>query len=140
MDKRSAQIMTVCECIDQCFAFKLWCDDFAQYVDPEDLVMGLDRGFEVVSDATRLHSFLAFRKLDDFIGDVKSGKDDLVASTLGIVGSGVLGNVGKSFLTSEERTDINKELLTSPSASLSMLTVKSISKRSSRDPCRFSRA
>ena len=108
MDKRSAQIMTICECIDHCFAFRLWCDDFAQYVDPEDMVMGLDRGFEVVSDATRLHSFLALRKLDDFLSSAKPKPDDLVASTLGIDRSGVLGDVGDSFLTSDERTDINK--------------------------------
>lgn len=109
MDKRSAQVMTICECIDHCFAFRLWCDDFAQFVDPEDMIGGLDRGFEVVSDATRLHSFLALRKLDDFLSSAKpKSADDLVASTLGIDRSVVLGDVGDSFLTSGERADISK--------------------------------
>jgi len=108
MEKQSAQIATVCECIDQCFAFALWCDDFAKYVDPEAVVAGLDRGFEVVSDATRLQSFLALRKLDDFFGGGKPKPDDLVASTLGIDGPSVLGAGRKSFLTTDERKDINK--------------------------------
>jgi hypothetical protein len=106
MEKKSAQIATVCECIDNCFAFALWCDDFAQYVDPEDMMGGLDRGFEVVSDATRLHSFVALRKLDDFLSDVKSKPTDLVVSTLGINKTSVL-DAGETFLTPEERTDIN---------------------------------
>jgi hypothetical protein len=65
MDAQSAQIATICECIDHCFAFALWCDDFAQHVDPDDMMMGLDRAFDLMSDATRLQSFLALRKLDD---------------------------------------------------------------------------
>jgi hypothetical protein len=40
MDKPSAQIATVCEYIDHCFAFALWCDDFAKFVDPDDMVAG----------------------------------------------------------------------------------------------------
>jgi hypothetical protein len=107
MEKLSAQIATVCECIDQCFAFALWCDDFARSIDDEDMLAGLDRGAQVISDATRLQSFLALRKLDDFLGDVKSKPDDLVASTLGLNGPSVLGAVGKRFLTADERTDIN---------------------------------
>jgi hypothetical protein len=106
MDERSSQVKRVCECLDQCFAYALWCDDFAQYVDPEDMVMGLDRGFDVVSDATRLQSFLALRKLNVFFGE-KLRQDDLVASTLGIDGPAVLG-AGGSLLTSAEHKDINK--------------------------------
>jgi hypothetical protein len=53
VDERSAQIATICECIDQCVSFAMWCDDFAGYVDPEDMVNGLDRAFDLVSDATR---------------------------------------------------------------------------------------
>jgi hypothetical protein len=47
-------------------AFAMWCDDFARHVDPEEMVAGLGRAFELVSDATQLQSFLALRKLDDF--------------------------------------------------------------------------
>jgi hypothetical protein len=65
MEDRSAQIATVCECIDHCFAFAIWFDDFARTIDPKDMVWGLDRGADLVSDATRLQSFLALRKLDD---------------------------------------------------------------------------
>jgi hypothetical protein len=106
MENKSAQVMTVCKCIDDCFAFALWCDDFAPYVDPDDMIAGLDRGFEVVSDATRLHSFVALRKLDDFLSDVKSKPTDLVVSTLGINKTSVL-DAGTTFLTPDERTDIN---------------------------------
>ena len=108
MDKRSAQIATICECIDQCFAFALWCDDFAQHVDPDDMVMGLDRAFELVSDSTRLLSFLALRKLDDFLGGVKAKPDDLTAAALNIDVAKVLGDVGDRFLSVEERETINK--------------------------------
>jgi hypothetical protein len=52
-------------------ASRLQCGDFAKHVDPDDMVAGLDRAFELVSDATRLQSFLALRKLDDFLGGVK---------------------------------------------------------------------
>ncbi len=60
MKERSAQIAAACQCIDHCFGFAIWCEDFARHVDPEDMVMGLDRGFDLISDATRLHSFLIF--------------------------------------------------------------------------------
>jgi hypothetical protein len=108
MDDRSAQIATICECIDHSFAFAIWCDDFASSVDPEDMMWGLDRAVDLVSDATRLQSFLALRKLDDFFGGVKPKPDDLVASNLGIDGPSVLGEVGENFLTSAERENINK--------------------------------
>lgn len=108
MDDQSAQIATICECIDHCFAFAIWCDDFANSVDPEDMMWGLDRGVALVSDATRLQSFLALRKLDDFFGGVKPKPDDLVASNLDIDVPGVLREVGEGFLTQAERTDINK--------------------------------
>lgn len=108
MDKRSAQIATVCECIDHCFSFTLWCEDFAQHVDPEDMMAGQDRAFELVSDATRLQSFLALRKLDDFFGGVRPKPGDLTASDFGIDVKSVLGDVGEKFLTKDEREMINK--------------------------------
>src|SRR3954469_86159 len=45
MSKRAAQILTVSECIDHCFAFDMWCSDFARHVDSDDMMMGLDRAF-----------------------------------------------------------------------------------------------
>jgi hypothetical protein len=38
MDKRAAQIATICECIDHCFAYAGWCEDFVPFLDPEDMV------------------------------------------------------------------------------------------------------
>jgi hypothetical protein len=108
MSKKGAQIFTVSQCIDHCFSFDMWCSDFAKHVDPDDMMMGLDRAFELVSDATRLHSFLALRKLDDFLRAVKSKPDDLIVSDLGIDTAVVLGGSGKIFLTQTERDDINK--------------------------------
>ena len=109
MNAQSAQIATICQCIDHCFAFAMWCDDFAQHVDPDDMMMGLDRAVELVSDANlRLQSFLALRKLDDFFGGVKPKADDLIAANFGIDVPGVLGDVGDKFLSTDEREDINK--------------------------------
>jgi hypothetical protein len=86
----------------------MWCDDFAQHVDPDDMMMGLDRAFDLVSDATRLQSFLALRKLDDFFGGVRPMPDDLIAANFGIDVSSVLGDVGEKFLSVDERDNINK--------------------------------
>jgi len=108
MDQRSAQIATICGCIDHCFTFAMWCEDFAQHVDPEDMVWGLDRAFDLLSDATRLQSFLALRKLDDFFGGVKPKPGDLTASDFGIDVPSVLGEVGNTFLAKDERERINK--------------------------------
>ncbi len=108
MNERSAQIATISECIDHCFAFSIWCEDFAPYLDPDDMIWGLDRAAELVSDATRLQSFLALRKLDDFLGGVKPKPDDLIATNFGIDVPVVLGDIGEKFLTTEERDDINK--------------------------------
>lgn len=108
MEKRSAQIATVCECIDHCFAFAVWCDDFANFVDPEDMTAGLDRPFEIVSDGARLQSFLALRKLDDFFGAIKPKPDDLAAASFGIDVPSTLGDVGSKFLAPTERENINK--------------------------------
>lgn len=108
MEERSAQLATICECIDHCFSFTIWCEDFASSVDPEDMVLGLDRGIDLVSDATRLQSFLALRKLDDFLGGVKPKLGDLIASNLGIDVPYVLGEVGEKLLTLAERENINK--------------------------------
>jgi hypothetical protein len=108
MDERSAQVATTCECIDHCLAYAMWCDDFARYVDAEDMVMGFDRGFDIVSDATRLQSFLALRKLDDFLGGVKPKADDLVAANFQIDVPSVLGDLGAKFLSTDERDNVNK--------------------------------
>lgn len=108
MDSKPAQIATICGCIDHCFAFTLWCDDFARHVDPDDMMMGLDRAFDLMSDATRLQSFLALRKLDDFLRGAKAKKDDLIAGDLGVDVPTVLGNVGQTLLTADERESINK--------------------------------
>jgi len=102
MNAQAAKIATICECIDHCFAFAMWCEDFARHVDPDDMVAGLDRAFDLMSDATRLQSFLALRKLDDFFGGVKPKPDDLIAANFGI---DVLGD---TFLSAEERESINK--------------------------------
>jgi hypothetical protein len=108
MDAQSAQIATICECMDHCFAFAMWCDDFARHVEPEDMVAGVDRAFELVSDATRLQSFLALRKLDEFLGGVQPKPGDLTVADLGIDGPSVLGDVRDKFLTQTEREKINK--------------------------------
>jgi len=108
MEKRSAQIATVCECIDHCFTFAMWCEDFAPYLDPEDMIWGLDRAADLLSDATMLQSFLALRKLDDFFGGVKPRAGDLTASDFGIDVPSVLGEVGNTFLTKDEREKVNK--------------------------------
>jgi hypothetical protein len=109
MDDRTAQIAMICECIDHCFAFAIWCEDFVKFIDPEDMVAGLDRGADLVSDATRLTSFLALRKLDDFLRGIKPKADDLIASDFGIDVPSVLGDIGETFLTTAEREKINKQ-------------------------------
>lgn len=108
MNQETAKIATICECIDHCFAYSMWCEDFAQHVDADDMVGGLQRAFEVISDATRLHSFLALRKLDDFLGGAKPRKDDLIASSFGIDVEKLLGGPEATFLSTEERENINK--------------------------------
>jgi hypothetical protein len=105
---RSAQIATICECIDHCFAYTIWRKDFVPFHDPEDMVAGLHRGAELVSDATRLTSFLALRKLDDFLRGTKPKADDLIASGFGIDVPSVLGSVGRTFLTTTERDKIRR--------------------------------
>jgi hypothetical protein len=108
LSKKGAQIATVSECINHCFAFDMWCYDFARPLDPEDTVMGLQVAVDLLSDATRLHSFVALRKLDEFFRTQKSQCDDLIASDLGIDRDAVLGGAGKTFLTPTERVGINK--------------------------------
>jgi hypothetical protein len=107
MDIRSAQIATVCECIDHCFAFAKWRKDFAPHLDPEDMIAGLDRSAELMSDASHLMSFLALRKLDDFLRATKAKKTDLIASDLGVDANAVLGDAGETLLTKDERELIN---------------------------------
>lgn len=108
LSKRAAQIATVSECVNQCFAFDMWCYDFARHVDPDDMVLGLHVAFDLLSDVTRLHSFVALRKLDEFFRIRKAQRDDLIAGDLGIDIEAVLGGDGKTFLTPTERADINK--------------------------------
>jgi hypothetical protein len=108
MHEQAARITTICECIDHCLAFSTFCDDFARFVDPEDMIAGLDRSVDLISDATRLQSFLALRKLDDFLRGEKSKGNDLVAADLGVDPHDVLGEVGDRLLVEAERTDINK--------------------------------
>jgi hypothetical protein len=108
MNERSAQVKTICECIDHCFASAMWSEDFARHVDIEDMIMGLERAFDVVSDATRLHSLLALRKVDEFLRTAKSQRDDLIAADLGVDVAGVLGDAGNHFLSADERISINK--------------------------------
>src|SRR5258705_2105227 len=109
MDERSAQIATICECIDHCFSYALWCEDFAPFLDPEDMIGGLDRAADVVSDASRLTSFLALRKLDDFLRGTKAKPDDLIAPDFGVDLPGVLSDAGETLLAAPERDKINKE-------------------------------
>lgn len=109
MDKLTAEIAVVCECIDQCFSYSVWCQDFAQNVDPEDMVWGLDRGHQLVSDATRLMSFLALRKIDEFLREHSKHEDDIILSKLGIDRGVVLSTAAGPFLTREERLEINRK-------------------------------
>lgn len=109
MENQAAKIATICGCIDHCFAYAMWCEDFAPYLDPEDMIWGLDRAAELLSDATRLQSFLALRKLDDFFGGVKPKPGDLTAADFGLDVPSVLGDLGTTFLSKEdEREKINK--------------------------------
>lgn len=110
IDQRAAQIGTVCEYIDQCFSFTIWCDDFAQHVDPEDILCGLDRGFELMSDATLLYSFISLRRLDDFLKTNRRNRDDLIANDLGIDLQSVFDNQPNDLLTNDERTKVNKQV------------------------------
>lgn len=109
MDEQSAKITTICECIDHCFAFAIWCTDFARFLDPEDMRAGLDRAAELMADASRLTSFLALRKLDDFLRGTKARADDLIASDFGSDVATVLGDVGANLLSTAKREKINKE-------------------------------
>ena len=64
--------------------------------------LGVPRA-ELMADATRLMSFVALRKLDDFLHGAKSKPDDLVAADFGIDVPGLLAGVCETFLTEEER-------------------------------------
>lgn len=108
MENRSAKIRAICGCIDHCFAYAMWCEDFAPYLDPDDMIWGLDRAADLLADASMLQSFLALRKLDDFFGGVKPKPGDLTASDFGIDVPSVFGEVGSTFLAKDERETINK--------------------------------
>ncbi|WP_152977741.1 hypothetical protein [Bradyrhizobium pachyrhizi] len=108
MENRSAKIKTICGCIDHCFAYAMWCEDFAPHLDPDDMIWGLDRAADLLAEASMLQSFLALRKLDDFLGGVTPKPGDLTAADFGIEAPGVLGEVGSAFLAKDERETINK--------------------------------
>ncbi|MDI4231218.1 hypothetical protein OZ411_00130 [Bradyrhizobium sp. Arg237L] len=55
--------------------------DFAQFLDPEEMQACLNRAAELMADASRLTSFLALRKLDDFLRGSKAKADDLITSS-----------------------------------------------------------
>ena len=52
----------------------------------------LDKGADLVSNATRLIRFLELRKIDDLLRAAKTNKDDLIASDIGIDAASVLGD------------------------------------------------
>ena len=60
------------------------------------MMIGLHRAFEVINDSTRLHSFVALRKLDEFFRSEKSMADDLIANDIGIDKAIVLGGTSLS--------------------------------------------
>lgn len=100
------KIATICECINHCFAFELWCKDFASVIGEE--VIYVDEAFEIVSASTLLHSFLALRKLDDFLGGVRPKPDDLTSDRMGIAKVAVLGIGKNTLLLDTDRNNINK--------------------------------
>lgn len=102
----TSQIAVICENINHCFAFTLWCKDFASVIG-EDIIH-VDVAFDIVSDSTRLHSFLALRKLDDFLGGVRPKPDDLTSDKMGIDKAVVLGTGRATFLIEADRKNINK--------------------------------
>lgn len=106
MPSITSKIATICECIDHCFAFTLWCEDFAKVIG-EDAIH-VDVAFDIVSDSTRLHSFLAVRKLDDFLGAVSPKTDDITSDRMGIDTAAILGAGKTTFLIKTDRENINK--------------------------------
>lgn len=104
-----SEIVSICDCIDHCFAYTIWCDDIAQIIQGDDLLAGLDRGFELVSDATRLLSFLAIRKLSDLFGEGANRSDDLSLERLGLASVDVLAG-REYFLSEKERRIISKSV------------------------------
>jgi hypothetical protein len=72
------------------------------------MVAGLDRSAELVSDASCLMSFLALRKLDDFLRFTKANKGDLIGADIGVDVPAVLGDVGETLLIKDERERISK--------------------------------
>jgi hypothetical protein len=110
MNKRSAEIAAISELIDKCFSVSIWCEEFVPYLHPEDMIWGSVRAAELVSDAVRLQSLLAFQKLDDILTGVKAKPDDLVATDVGIDVPAVLGGVGEKFLSTHERNQIDNDI------------------------------
>jgi hypothetical protein len=106
MSEQKFQIATICGCVDHSLSFILWCEDFASVIG-EDIIH-VDKAFDVVSDATRLHSLLALRKLDDFLGGVSPKPDDLTSDKLNLNKITILGNSKVTFLDAADRTNINK--------------------------------
>jgi hypothetical protein len=106
MPSITSKIATICECINHSFAFTLWCDDFAKTIGED--VIHVDVAFDIVSDSTRLHSFLALRKLDDFLGAVSPKPDDITSDRMGLDKTVVLGPGNTTFLANTDRENINK--------------------------------
>lgn len=106
MPSITSKIATICECIDHCYAFILWSEDFAKVIG-EDAIH-VDVAFDIVSDSTRLHSFLALRKLDDFLGAVSPKPDDITSDRMGVDKAVVLGEGNTTFLANKDRENINK--------------------------------
>lgn len=102
----TSKIATICECINHCFAFTLWCEDFAKVIGKD--VIHVDEAFDIVSDSTRLHSFLALRKLDDFLGAVRPKPDDITSDRMGVDKVVVLETGKTTFLVETDRENINK--------------------------------
>ncbi|HRI76204.1 MAG TPA: hypothetical protein PLX33_04355 [Alphaproteobacteria bacterium] len=106
MNSITSKIATICGCINHCFAFELWCEDFASVIG-EDVIY-VDEAFEIVSASTLLHSFLALRKLDDFLGAIQPKPGDLTSDRMGIDKAVVLGIGKNTLLLDADRNSINK--------------------------------
>lgn len=106
MPEQKFQIATICECVDHSLSFTLWCKDFAPVIGED--VIHVSKAFDVISDATRLHSFLALRKLDDFLGAVTPKPDDLTSDKLNLNKGTILGNSRTAFLDPVDRKNISK--------------------------------
>lgn len=99
-------IATICECIEGCFAYFVFCEEFAPLLTEEDRLIGAQQDIDLIAYSTLLMSSISLRKLDDLF--LEGGwKDDLKANQYKIDTKELLG--GKSFLENDtEREQINK--------------------------------